>query len=274
VVSDLGVSEDVCTTSLLVEAPTVAEFAARLRGRPAVRRGPLVALNRAGKRPPLFLMAGAGGLGIAFVAWARRLGPDQPTWALQCPALEGRGLPDRSVRSIARANVVAIRSVQPRGPYDLAGYSFGGLVALETARQLRAAGQQVRLLAIIDSFPPEPALLPPLPRRAPLRKVRDLAGVALMSALSTPGGRDHWRVQDHAVRLARRYTAPPWDGRTLVLVGQSDDKELRAAWSPHLTGPWRLVNIPGDHLSLTRLPWAATVADALAEELEAARAGS
>ena len=271
VVSELGADDEVCNTSMLIEAPTVAEFAARLRGQPTVRRGPLVPLHRGGSRPPLFIMAGAGGLGIAFVPWARLLGPDQPTWALQCAALESRGLPDRSVRSIARTNVAAIRTVAPRGPYHLAGYSFGGLVALEMAHQLKAAGEQVGLLALIDSFPPEPTAQPPLPRRAPIQKVRDLAGVTLLSALSTPGGRDHWRFQDHAARLARRYTAAPWDGRALVLVGESEDKNLRARWAPHLTGPWRRVDIPGDHLSITRLPWAATVAEALAAELDAAR---
>ncbi|HEY6793871.1 MAG TPA: AMP-binding protein [Kineosporiaceae bacterium] len=273
IIAELGADEQVCTTGLLIQAPTVAEFAVRLRGRPSIRRGPLVPLNPAGRRPPLFIVAGGGGLGIAFVPWARLLGPDQPTWALQNPALEGRGLPERSVPSIARAHVAAIRGVQPRGPYFLAGHSFGGLLALEVAQQLHAAGEHVGLLAIIDSFPPDPASQPPLPRRAPVQKVRDLAGVTLMSVLPTPGGRDHWRFQFHGARMAHRYTCPPWGGRTLVLVADTVEKQLRSQWAPHLTGTWRLAEIPGDHLSITRLPWAAAVADELKAELDAVHAG-
>jgi acyl-coenzyme A synthetase/AMP-(fatty) acid ligase/thioesterase domain-containing protein len=269
IIADLGVNDKVCTTTLLIQAPTVAEFAARLRSKPAVPRGPLVPLHRAGSRPPLFIMAGGGGLGIAFVPWARLLGPDQPTWALQWPALEGRGLPERSVRSIARSHITAIRRVQPHGPYHLAGHSFGAIAALEMAHQLKAAGEQVALLAIIDSFPPDPAAQPERPQRTPIQSLRDLAGVTLMSALSTPGGRDHWRFLNHAGRLASHYTCPPWNGRTLVLLAESEEKQLRSLWAPHLTGTWRMVEVPGDHLTITRLPWAEAVAKELEAELAA-----
>ena len=126
------------TSSLLVQAPTPAAFAARLRRRPDRVDGTLVPLQPDGTRPPLFVVAGGGGLGLALTGFARHLGPDRPTWALQAHALESRGRPDFSVAAAARRHLRALRRVQPVGPYHLAGHSFGGLVALELA--LRTGG--------------------------------------------------------------------------------------------------------------------------------------
>lgn len=91
----------------------------------------------------------------------RRLGDDQPAWGLQEYGLEGRGWPDWSVGRAARRHLTAIRHIQPRGPYTLLGYSFGGLVAYETARRLRAAGEEVVLLGTFDTVLPGTVLKPP-----------------------------------------------------------------------------------------------------------------
>ena len=59
--------------------------------------------------------------------------------------------PDVSMERMAELMVAAIRRLQPSEPYRLAGYSFGGLLALEMAQQLRAAGQVVEALFLIDA---------------------------------------------------------------------------------------------------------------------------
>jgi thioesterase domain-containing protein len=215
-------------------------------------------------------VAGGGGLGVAFVPWSRRLGPDQPTFALQSPVIEGRGLPDRSVTSLARGHVAAIRRVQPVGPYRIAGHSFGGLVAFEMAHQLAAAGEEVALLGILDSFPPDPDDQPAVERRSIVRRMRSTAGLVLAALRPTPGGSAHWRFFDQSTVLGRRYRGRPWPGRTLVVVAQTPEKAQRSNWAPWLTGRWELVEVGGDHLSMTRLPWADEVADALAAALDGA----
>ena len=68
--------------------------------------------------------------------------------------LEERARPDRSVEASARRALEAIRAVQPAGPYYLAGYSFGGAVAFDMACRLEAVGEQVGLLAVLDSYAP------------------------------------------------------------------------------------------------------------------------
>jgi acyl-coenzyme A synthetase/AMP-(fatty) acid ligase/thioesterase domain-containing protein len=268
VTGELDVPPDVATSGLLAQAPTLGEFAARLRQSSGRRSfGPLVPLQPCGTRPPLFLVAGGGGLGVAFIPWARRLGPDRPTWALQSPALEGRGLPDRSVRSLARRYVAEIRRVQPRGPYHIAGHSFGGLVAFEMAHQLRDAGHEVAFLGLLDSFPPDPAYHPDVTWRPLASRLRSAAGLVWTAARSTPGGEHHWRFFDRATAMGRRYRGRPWPGRALVVVASTPQKARRSHWGPWLTGRWSLVDVGGDHLSMTRCPWADEVAGALAQAL-------
>jgi acyl-coenzyme A synthetase/AMP-(fatty) acid ligase/thioesterase domain-containing protein len=277
-VATTTVPPELATTRLLAEAPVLRDFAARLlqhvtgsgRGTDRV----LVPLHPAGSRLPLFLVAGGGGLGAAFVPWGRRLGPDQPTWALQSPVLEGRGLPDRSVRALARRYLSAVRRVQPNGPYQLGGHSFGGLVALEMAHQLDAAGERVQLLIILDSYPPDPAEHP-IPEPLPLRRrARTTAGLWTTALRSTPGGAQSWRFFDASAALGRRYRCRPWPGRTLVVVADTPEQAQRSRWEPFLTGRWRRVQVGGDHITMTRPPWSDEVADVIRAALDEAATDS
>ncbi|OMQ11498.1 hypothetical protein A7K94_0221780 [Modestobacter sp. VKM Ac-2676] len=197
----------------------------------------MVRLRGEGSRPPLFCIAGAGGVAVGFRSLALRLGEDQPVWALQMHGMENRGRPDWSVRAIARRHVTAVRSVQPHGPYRLAGHSLGAVVALEMAHQLRAAGEEVALVAVFDSFPPDPRASPPAidggaaptdqaDRGAGAHRDRPRRGQGALPALLPAG---------HVPAAAAR--GAPWDGRTLVLVARDDpDSAGRSRWSGHLTG--------------------------------------
>lgn len=273
VTGHLGVPADGVTPALLAEAPTVAEFAARLRRRPDPRHPTLTQLRTGGSRPPLFLVAGGGALGVGFVPLARHLDGDQPCYALHSHGLEYRAVPDWSVRSAARRHLRTLRNVQPRGPYYLGGHSFGGLLALEMARQLHRSGERVELLVILDSFPPNPALLPRPPRTL-MRRVRAAAGVALTGIVPAPGRDQYWRFHAQSLVLSRHYSPPPFPGSVLVIVSDSDEREARASWAPHLTGPWQLRRVPGDHRSFLREPYVATTADLVTQALRQAHGES
>jgi thioesterase domain-containing protein len=256
---------------VLVEAPTVREFAKRLRRKPDALGATLTPLQREGSQPPVFFVAGGGGLGVAFVPVARKLGPDQPSWALQTYGMERRGIPDWTVRRAARRHLRTLRTVQPHGPYYLAGHSFGGLLAYEMTLQLEAAGEQVALLTLLDSFPPNPDLHPrPEPRPLPQR-IKEFGSVAMAGILSAPGTGHYWRFYDLASRMGRRYRPGPWGGRALVVLADSPEREIRAQWADHLTGQWEVVSVGGDHLSMLRDPFAAEVADVLKKALAQVR---
>ncbi|RMF40674.1 MAG: non-ribosomal peptide synthetase [Planctomycetota bacterium] len=114
----------------------------------------IVALKPSGGRPPLFMVHPPGGIVICYRELARSLKADQPLYAIRSRGLHGaEHLPD-SLETMAREYVDAIRTVQPRGPYRLGGWSLGGLVAYEVARQFTDSGEAVGQLVLLDTSIP------------------------------------------------------------------------------------------------------------------------
>ncbi|HST62886.1 MAG TPA: amino acid adenylation domain-containing protein, partial [Longimicrobium sp.] len=109
----------------------------------------IVPLQPRGPLPPVFFVHSADRNVLGYVNLVRHLGDDQPAFGL-------RDLGDmaRPVTQIASEHVAAIRAVQPRGPYALVGWSFGGVVAYETAVQLEALGETVAFVGLMDTMSP------------------------------------------------------------------------------------------------------------------------
>jgi 2-dehydropantoate 2-reductase len=118
---------------------------------PVPRRRLWVELGTRRTGVPIFGLSGAGGSIIGYRNLARALGDDHRVVGLRYPGTdEGRRGSD-TISQIAAVLVETIRSLHPDGPYRLVGYSFGGRVALEIARQLRESGGTVDLLCVLDS---------------------------------------------------------------------------------------------------------------------------
>ena len=120
----------------------------------------VVQFRAGGSQEPLFFVHDGWG-GIMFVReLARLLETDRTIYGIRPPALDGKYAIPRTIEAVAAEYIEAIRQKQPHGPYMLAGYSFGGFVAFEMARQLMALGESVRYLGIIDaSKPSEPVFV-------------------------------------------------------------------------------------------------------------------
>ncbi|RKH16116.1 non-ribosomal peptide synthetase, partial [Corallococcus sp. CA047B] len=131
-------------------SPTVERLAALLRQDAAPSLSPLVTIQPEGSRPPLFCVHPAGGNVLGYVELSRQLGPDQPFYGLRSLGIDGEQEPLETIEAMATTYVEAVRTLRPEGPYLIAGWSMGGAVAYEMARQLRAAGQIVALLALLD----------------------------------------------------------------------------------------------------------------------------
>ena len=138
--------------SLLLQAPTIAALveAAKRRDRASAVPPTVVTLQAGGSKRPLFCIPGVTGMGVAFADLVRHLGGERPVYALQSRGFGGEPALT-SIDVVAADSVKSIRAVQPAGPYLLLGYSMGGTVAYEMARQLREQGQQVGFLGLIDS---------------------------------------------------------------------------------------------------------------------------
>ena len=139
--------------AILFQAPTVAKLAAILQRDYAASWSSLVPIQPHGSKPPFFCVHAVGGTVIEYHDLARHLGPDQPFYALQSRGLDGNQEPHKSIHDMAAHYIKEMREVQPDGPYLLGGRSLGGIIAYEMACQLRAKGEEVALLALLDSYP-------------------------------------------------------------------------------------------------------------------------
>ena len=89
---------------------------------------------------------------LEYYRLAQHLGPDQPFYALQSRGLNGEA-PHKTIEEMATHYLKEIRQLQPEGPYLIGGRSLGGMIAYEMACQLRADGEEVALVALLDSYP-------------------------------------------------------------------------------------------------------------------------
>jgi amino acid adenylation domain-containing protein len=139
----------------LLENPTVAGLAAELSAGEE-EHDPfdvLLPLRRHGSRPPLFCIHPGAGISWGYSGLMRHIGPDRPLYGLQARGLaRDEALPD-SIEEMADDYLAQIRAVQPEGPYHLAGWSLGGILGHLIGTRLEAAGEQVALLAILDTDP-------------------------------------------------------------------------------------------------------------------------
>jgi amino acid adenylation domain-containing protein len=244
----------------LFEASTPAALAAWLNGsRPGGEDGkddeddslaPLLTL-RAGDadRVPLFCVHPGSGVGWWYRTLVPHLPEHRPVHTLQTSTLStGRPQTAATVAELARSYVARIRAVQPHGPYLLLGWSFGGPLAYEIAVALRRAGEEVALLAIVDTMPkpPEIARAPLDPAAveakvlsmllritapdAPVPATRAEAFALARHEESLIAGFDDARTHAfvdtmaHHIRLHRTWSPPPYDGR-VTLFAATDDLE-------------------------------------------------
>ena len=139
--------------TLVNDKPTIGGIC---RGLLAARQpdyDPLVLIKAGNDRLPLHIIHGLGGTIMEAFPLGRRMRYPGAVYGLQARGLDGRCRPHDTVSAMAAANLEAIRTRQPKGPYNLCGFSFGGLVALEMAQQLRQAGEEVSFLGMIDTLP-------------------------------------------------------------------------------------------------------------------------
>jgi thioesterase domain-containing protein len=250
----------------IFQGDKVADLAAKLRAPALTQSSPLILLERGGQGTPFFFVHPVGGTILQYRALARRLGMQRPFYALQSPALEGNPLsPDVTIEALAWSYLDAVRKAVPKGPYLLGGWSFGGLVAAEMARALRHSGEEVSLLALLDSHArndmhDDPDMLAPL------------AAWELGDGQSWP--QQHFEKVERIVythlRAVRRWTPKPYDGRAILFAAHQHGvaRDVTLGWG-RLLPRLSVIEVEADHFSLLREP----AVDEVAEKLRAALAG-
>ncbi|MDB5875431.1 MAG: polyketide synthase-like protein [Ramlibacter sp.] len=260
---------------------------------------PLVAICRGrADRKPLFCVHGAGGNVLNFKVLSDRLGADQPFYGLQAQGADGRLPALTSVEAMAAQYVEAIRTVDPQGPYRLAGYSGGGMIALEMAQQLVKTGAKIDLLLMIDTLSPAAArrkvsyfkklwlmrhwslkFALDWPERRRKSKLMDLNYGLALEKLARGEPLPPELVEHHLfvnfVAAQAHYNPQPYEGPVaLFKATESEMLYLQAGrslgWEEHIRGEIRVTDIAGSHFSMMAEPGVSELIEGMRKELSAA----
>jgi FkbH-like protein len=141
--------------SAMFEEGTVEHLCGLIQEKREPNRSVLVPLRMAGSRAPIFFAHSIIATPISYHALSRELGPEQPVYGFQVENFEADEKAPEVMARMAEVYLAELRRIQPHGPYRLAGHSSGGVLALEMAHQLRAQGEDVELLALLDTIHPD-----------------------------------------------------------------------------------------------------------------------
>ena len=138
--------------STLLESRTIERLACVVREQ-AQPRSPLVTIQPHGTAPPFYWVHPVSGTVYCYAELAAALGEQRPLYGLEAAGLSG-GEPHRRIEDMAGHYIEELARAHGAGPYLLGGWSMGGLIAFEMARQLEERGEQVALLTVVDTAPP------------------------------------------------------------------------------------------------------------------------
>jgi surfactin family lipopeptide synthetase A len=249
----------------IFQAPTINKLARRIRRS-------MSSVDTNGKQP---LFCAAYGLGFAL---AQYLGWDQPVYELHESVAE-----HSRIETLAASCVDEIRKIQPAGPYFLSGYSASGIVAYEMAQQLISHGEEVGLLAIVESKAFKNhrkrylvRRLMRFTRRFPWRQP-SLWLEFTFGKVNSVSRRTIDRVQGKPLpawalisQLQAHYKAKPYSGRiTLFLSAEEIDfsELLRKGWARLAAGELEVIMVPGDHHTMVQEPHVRVLAARIKERL-------
>jgi thioesterase domain-containing protein len=245
----------------LFEAPTVEALTKRLtRGRPALSDFEvLLPIRPLGSKLPLFCIHDAGGFSWPYSKLMRHIPAEHPIYGLQARNLTQRARRPRSIDEMAEDYIGFMRRIQPHGPYNLLGWSFGGLVAHAIATQLQSMGEEVALLALLDSYPVQHESAQVvfdddsenLSTQVAINPIMNLLDVLRREGLSTLKEHHYEAIMDtfkNNTRLMRTFEPQPFRGAMSLFVAMvSEAKPPVEFWRPHVAGEIRVHPIDCAH---------------------------
>jgi thioesterase domain-containing protein/aryl carrier-like protein len=250
---------------MIYHVPTIASQAELLEQSTTPELSPLVLLKSGDLFPPVFIAPGLGGGPAEFFQLVEYVDTPHSIYGLQPKGIEGFDEPCARIEDMASFYLRGILRVQPRGRYILAGYSLGGLVALEMARMLRAAGNEIALLVMLDSYPDRDLLSLPQKLRLSAQRMKTRfrnRGRIPRSSIRMGGLADRdginvfapafEHVRESAFAALRRYTPSFYPGPVkFVRAAELTDFPANpaAVWSG-LMPKLEIDTVPGDHLGM------------------------
>jgi thioesterase domain-containing protein len=203
---------------------------------------------------PLFCIHPVTGLSWCYAGLVRHLPAHIPVLGLQAPGLSGTGHRAGSVRELASEYVRLMREFQPHGPYQILGWSFGGNVAHAMASQLQEAGEEVPLLALLDSYPLNEVAARGTGREPdPASMVREHLTAEVLRGLSPERLSRLETVTDHHLHLGPRDVPGVFRGDVLLVAAEETGRPAWLGpelWKPYVGGKLSVVSVPHTHFEL------------------------
>src|SRR5262249_2780512 len=142
-------SDVINLSTISKQARAVDEQASKPSGLP----GHLVVGHAGGSQPPLFVVHGMAGFSFFYLEIVEQMGEDRPVYLFQVPGLDGRTKPLDSFEQIAEVYVRSMRNIQRGGLYHILAFCGGAFLALEMCKQIKASGENVERLILLDPLP-------------------------------------------------------------------------------------------------------------------------
>jgi amino acid adenylation domain-containing protein len=270
--------------SVLFASPTISKLAEIIRHQASEHNwSPIICLKSGGTKAPLFCMHPLGGNVFNYYDLAKKLQIDRPIYGLQARGIDGKQPPFECVEDMASYFIQSIQTIQPHGPYFLLGYSFGGIVAFDIARQLTAIGEKVDFLGLLDIRCPTILDIDPPFRewistqidrfrsltlkeqiqyfvnRVLFQQSQDYRGkvVTTLSDLDifTP---ELLRVFDCNAQAKRTYQPHRYPGKATIFWSEHQDLYIDEypdlGWGDFITGGVDVQTVPGNHITLLEEP--------------------
>ncbi|MCR9192958.1 MAG: amino acid adenylation domain-containing protein [Gammaproteobacteria bacterium] len=211
----------------------------------------LLPIETTGTYTPIFLIHTAFGLSYPYVPLSYCL-KNQPIYAINDPGLNDSLKAFSSIQDMAGAYIEIIQSVQKRGPYILGGWSFGGMVALEMARQLKAQNQDIKVVFLFDST------------NYPKEIIRDLTDEELDEVfrdldIDKHSSEASMLIQENkrCLELLKKHSPSEYNGRVILVKAQDDEftipfraEDVFQGWGQLIGRQLEIYSIPGLHHQL------------------------
>ena len=251
----------------LFRSPTIAQLARELgmSEQPKVQLKNLSAIQPQGSKVPIFCVHGDE----ASYFIPQHLGLDRPFYNFFHQGEDGARILYTEVKDIAEHFLEELRHVRPKGPYVLCGFSFGGLVAFEMAKRLRASGEQVPALVLFDTYEPEEfarVMKREEKFHEPLKRsvLRRIVRWYLKRDKPVPLRFRHFYIIDTYNEATYRYDAGTYEGPLTIFKAEGSAGPGDLGWNRRAQGEIEVVTVPGDHYSMIREPHVETLALELA----------
>ncbi len=273
--------------AVLFKYPDVRSLAAFIESeKKEIAYKSLVAIKASGNKPPLYIIHGEGLNVLNFSSLAYYIDEERPVFGLQAVGLNGVDAPPETIRQIAASYLSEILQHNPNGPYLIAGYSFGGYVAVEIEHQMEAMGKEVQMLIMFDTdaekteykdwyylfprkvkrnFPLFVSFLKSTFQQPMVTFKRQFANHPpnfLSNYLSRKDAKGFYqlikKIKDKHLNAFRNYSMEPFKNKVYlfkakICVHYVDDSTY-LGWKKYAKKGVELFEVPGDHLSMLRSP--------------------